>query len=56
MQVAWCGWLASTGVKEIDYIIGDIYATPLSDQSKFSEKIYQLKKYLAMFINFKFRF
>ena len=44
VQAAWCGWLASTGVKEIDYIIGDKYATPLSDQSKFTEKIYQLKK------------
>ena len=44
VQAAWCGWLASTGVKEIDYIIGDKYATPLSDQSRFTEKIYQLKK------------
>ena len=44
VQAAWCGWLASTGVKEIDYIIGDKYATPLSDQCKFTEKIYQLKK------------
>ena len=44
VQVAWCGWLASTGVKEIDYIIGDIYATPLSDQSKFSEKNISIKK------------
>ena len=44
VQAAWCGWLASTGVKEIDYIIGDKYATPLSDQIKFTEKIYQLKK------------
>jgi len=42
-QVAWCGWLASTGLKEIDYIIGDPYATPLTDQNKFVEKIYQLK-------------
>jgi len=44
VQATWCGWLASTGVKEIDYIIGDKYATPLSDQIKFTEKIYQLKK------------
>ena len=44
VQATWCGWLASTGVKEIDYIIGDKYATPLSDQSRFTEKIYQLKK------------
>ena len=27
--------------KEIDYIIGDKYATPLTDQSKFIENIYQ---------------
>ena len=44
VQATWCGWLASTGVKEIDYIVGDKYATPLSDQIKFTEKIYQLKK------------
>ena len=43
-QATWCGWAASTGIKEIDYIIGDKYATPLSDQEKFTEKIYQLKK------------
>ena len=44
VQASWCGWLASTGIKEIDYIIGDKYATPLSDQSRFTEKIYQLKR------------
>tara|TARA_B100001123_G_C15314150_1_gene1025501 strand:- start:566 stop:2530 length:1965 start_codon:yes stop_codon:yes gene_type:complete len=44
VQAAWCGWLASTGVKEIDYIVGDKHATPLSDQIKFIEKIYQLKR------------
>jgi predicted O-linked N-acetylglucosamine transferase (SPINDLY family) len=43
VQATWIGWSASTGIQEIDYIIGDIYATPLSDQSKFSEKIYQIK-------------
>ena len=44
VQATWCGWLASTGVKEIDYIIGDKHVTPLLDQRKFTEKIYQLKK------------
>ena len=44
VQATWCGWLASTGIKEIDYIIGDVYSTPLSDQWKFVEKIYQLRK------------
>tara|TARA_B100000029_G_scaffold473521_1_gene514993 strand:+ start:1019 stop:2983 length:1965 start_codon:yes stop_codon:yes gene_type:complete len=42
-QISWCGWLASTGIKEIDYIIGDKYVTPLSNQKKFCEKIYQMK-------------
>ena len=44
VQASWCGWLASTGIKEMDYIIGDKYATPLSDQNRFTEKIYQLKR------------
>jgi len=43
IQATWSGWLASTGIKEIDYIIGDPYATPYSDQKKFIEKIYQLE-------------
>tara|TARA_B110000438_G_scaffold264473_1_gene277177 strand:- start:2085 stop:4058 length:1974 start_codon:yes stop_codon:yes gene_type:complete len=43
-QISWCGWLASSGVEEMDYIIGDKYATPLSEQENFTEKIYQLKK------------
>ena len=43
VQATWIGWSASTGIKEIDYIIGDKYATPLTDQSKFIENIYQLK-------------
>ena len=43
IQVTWSGWLASTGIEEIDYIVGDPYATPLSDQKKFVEKIYQMK-------------
>ena len=44
VQATWCGWLASTGIREVDYIIGDKYATPLLDQSRFTEKIFQLQK------------
>ena len=42
LQASWAGWLASTGLKEMDYIIGDTRATPLRDQYNFTEKIYNL--------------
>jgi len=44
IQVTGFGYLASTGIKEFDYIFGDPHATPLEDQYKFSEKIFQLDK------------
>ena len=37
--VSWCGWLASTGFDNIDYIMGDKYGTPSSEQFKYTEKL-----------------
>ena len=42
LQASWAGWLASTGLKEMDYIIGDEIASPIKDQHNFTEKIYNL--------------
>lgn len=44
IQINWAAYLASIGIKEIDYILGDTVATPLSHQHKYSENILQLKK------------
>ena len=42
IQVTWLGYFASTGVREIDYIIGDSDVTPIQESGLYSEKIYQL--------------
>ena len=42
-QISWAGWLATTKMKEIDYIIGDNYATPKKDDKNFTEKVYRME-------------
>jgi protein O-GlcNAc transferase len=42
LQVSWLGYCASTGLTEIDYIIGDRIVTPASEADHFVEKIWQL--------------
>jgi predicted O-linked N-acetylglucosamine transferase (SPINDLY family) len=42
VQCTWLGLPTTTGIKEIDYIIGDPIATPMEDAAHFSEKIWQL--------------
>ena len=42
LQVSWAAYLASTGIKEIDYIIGDTYCTPKTDTTNYTEKIVQM--------------
>ena len=42
IQATWAGHLASTGIPEIDYIIGDQYVTPLENKNQFTENILQL--------------
>ena len=49
IQVSWLGFLASTGLAEMDYIIGDPYLTPSTDAEHFSEKIWQLPESYCCF-------
>ena len=42
LQVAWLGYFATTGVKEMDYLLGDPYVTPSKEEWHFSEKIWRL--------------
>lgn len=42
VQATWLGYCASTGLAEIDYVLGDRIVTPLEDGGSFVEKIWQL--------------
>ena len=43
VQVSWAAYLASTGIKEIDYIVGDVYSIPKENFTNYTEKVLQLK-------------
>ncbi len=42
LQVTWCGYLNTTGLKEIDYIIADPFVLDKDQESFFSEKVWRL--------------
>lgn len=42
LQVSWLGYFATTGVAEIDYLLGDPYVTPLEEAGHFTETIWRL--------------
>lgn len=42
VQVGWLGYFATTGVNEMDYVLGDPYVTPLKEEDQFSEIVWRL--------------
>jgi protein O-GlcNAc transferase len=42
VQVSWLGYFATTGVAEIDYLLGDSFVTPANEAAHFTETIWRL--------------
>lgn len=42
LQVTWLGYFATTGLAEMDYIIGDPYVTPPTEARHFVERVWRL--------------
>ncbi len=49
VQASWLGYMATTGVGAIDYVIGDSVHTPESFEGHFVETVYRLPRDLACF-------
>ena len=49
VQVTWLGYNASTGISEIDYIVGDNHAFPEDMDNIFTEKIWRLPESMQCF-------
>ena len=42
VQASWLGYCATTGLSEMDYLLGDPYVTPPEDDGNFAEKVWRL--------------
>ena len=42
VQCSWLGYFATTGINEMDFLLGDPYVTPEEEEHHFSEKIWRL--------------
>lgn len=44
LQVAWLGYFATTGLQEIDFVLGDPYVTPPGEEDHFVERVWRLPR------------
>lgn len=42
VQITWLGYLATTGVSAIDYVIADAWTLPENEEANFAEKVWRL--------------
>lgn len=42
LQISWAGWLATTGLKSIDYLIADGLTVPSADSPNFTEQVLRM--------------
>jgi protein O-GlcNAc transferase len=49
VQVSWMGYFATTGVRAIDYILGDDYVLPNNEASHFVERMWRLPECYVCF-------
>lgn len=42
VQVTWAGYMATTGVAQMDWLLGDHIQTPAADQAFYTERLYQM--------------
>ncbi len=47
VQISWCGYLNSTGIKEIDFIIADSHVIPRQYENFYTEKILRLPNFFT---------
>jgi protein O-GlcNAc transferase len=44
IQVTWLGYWGTTGLPEMDYLLGDPYSTPISDDGQYTEQVWRLPR------------
>lgn len=42
VQASWLGYFATTGVEQIDFLLGDPFVTPVNEEGHFTERIWRL--------------
>lgn len=42
VQVSWLGYFATTGIEQMDFLLGDPYVTPSAEEANFTESVWRM--------------